>query len=431
MSTRAGLARIAAWLPVGGGAAGFAAVCTLPWHLHAGPLLLVDPFSAQVALLAGFVGLAAAAPRQADEPPLAGALVLILLAALPLAALAADAGLTWLALEAATIAAAALLAGSRRDGAVAAAWRLLVLAGVGLALALFGTVLLYLAALPALGPGLSAMSWHALAAAAPQARGGLLTPGFAFLLVGYGALAALPPLHAWRADAEAAASRHLAALLGALPAVALVPLLRTRALLAANAQAMPPGPPLLALGLLALLLAAFSLARQRDPRRRLALAAIGQSGVAAFAFGLGSTAADFAGLLHLTLLTLARTAVLPGRDRMQRRAGRLTVAAGTAALAALPPFGLFASTFLIVSETARRAPWLLPPLGLGLLAVGWALATELAARPCAAAANRREWWRDLLVLAPAWLALALVLLLGLAMPGPVVTWFAGAARVLQ
>ncbi|MFX9688383.1 hypothetical protein ABTO93_19505, partial [Acinetobacter baumannii] len=52
------------------------------------------------------------------------------------------------------------------------------------------------------------------------------------------------------------------------------------------------------------------------------------------------------------------------------------LAIAIAGIAGLPPFALFASEFLLVTETARAAWWLLAPLGLGLfLAVAAKIAT--------------------------------------------------------
>ena len=254
----------------------------------------------------------------------------------------------------------------------------------------------------------------------------MLSVGFVLLLAGYGTPAALVPLHTWLPEAEAALPAPLAGLLGgAMTNAALVAILRARGVLAANYAAMPPGPPLMALGLLSLLLAAFALWRQREGSRALAFVSIGQSGVAAFAFGLGGAAASFAGLLHLTLHTLAKSAAVQSLGT-ETPARRLTLAAGLVALAGLPPFGLFVSLFMIADETARRLPWLLAPLGLGLAVAAWALAVRLAALPAATTPGRgpAAAWLPLL---PAWLMLGLVALLGFAMPGPVVAWFAAAA----
>ena len=414
--------RAAWWLAVGGSTA--ALVCTGALVLSRAP----PGLPAHVALLTAFVAAATVwSARDLARPQ--HALALALLAALLAAVLTDRIGLTWLAMEAALLAGAALLGLTRAQGAASAGWRLLVLGGVGLALALFGSVLLYLAARPVLGAGAAAMRWTALAQVAPTLDGRLLSVAFVLLLAGYGTLAALVPLHTWLAEAEAALPPPLVGLFGgAMTNAALVAILRARAVLAGNSAAMPPGPALMALGLLSLLLAGFALWRQREAPRALAFVTIGQSGVAAFAFGLGGGAASCAGLLHLTLLTLGKSAAVQatGAGTPERR---LTLAAGLVALAGLPPFGLFASLFLIANETARRLPWLLAPLGLGLAVAAWALAVRLAALPPADAAERGP--AAYLPLLPAWLMLGVVALLGFAMPGPVVAWFAAAASAAR
>ena len=106
------------------------------------------------------------------------------------------------------------------------------------------------------------------------------------------------------------------------------------------------------------------------------------------------------------------------------------------ALAGVPPFGLFTSAFLIVMQTTRQAPLLAVPLGLGLAAGAWALAGRVVSL-CAAAPEPEAAPAPLpiapppVALLPAWLHLAVVLLLGLAMPGAAVEWLARIAEALR
>ncbi|MEJ1979370.1 MAG: proton-conducting transporter membrane subunit [Acetobacteraceae bacterium] len=114
--------------------------------------------------------------------------------------------MTWGAVEAGTIAAVLVVALPNTADAARASWKFFILAGVGIALALFGTIVLYVAASPALGPGWEAMSWSALMrATAARCNGTVLNLAFIFLLLGYGTKAALVPLHAWMPDAHARA----------------------------------------------------------------------------------------------------------------------------------------------------------------------------------------------------------------------------------
>jgi hydrogenase-4 component F len=362
-----------------------------------------------------------------------------------LALLSNNLGVTWVAMESATISAVLVVGLPRTAEAVEASWKFFMLCGVGIALALFGTIVLYLAALPAVGPGLPAMSWSALAPAAAKCRGTLLNLAFVFLLLGYGTKASLAPLHAWMPDAHAEGPTPVSAVLaGSVLNVALFVILRVRGLLAVNAEAIAPGPPIMALGLLSLLMAAFSLWRRRDIKRFFAFSTIEQSGVAAFAFGLGGPAAVFGGLLHLTLHTLAKAAVFQCVGRIcqmkgtqafagiggllaTHRALGLTLAAGVVAVAGLPPFGLFSSEFLIASETVRRIPPLALPLGLGLVVGGWALAARMIGVCLGAPTADHGPAPSALALAPAWLHLVLVLILGLAMPAALFDWLTAIA----
>ena len=347
-------------------------------------------------------------PRAAGARRLA--LAAGLLAALLLALLADQMLLGWAGLAAAVL----LLAGSlRTDGAADASWRLLLLGGAGLSLLLLGVLLFALAA------GSDAPRWIALAATAGRADAWLTTLGFAFVLLGAVVLAALAPC---------------AGVFGVLlPGVALTIILRARSVVAATPDALAPGPPLLALGLLAVLLAAVTVRRQTDFGRFLAVVAFGQFGVVAFAFGLGDGAAVFAGVLHLTLLTLLLAALLPLAvlPAPPHRRTALTLAAGLVALAGLPPFGLFTSLFLIVLDAARQAPLLAVPFTLGVAGIAWAIAARAVALcrhpepPNLSAAPTP------MALLPAWLLYALVLLLGLAMPGAVVEWLAGIAEAMR
>jgi hydrogenase-4 component F len=303
-------------------------------------------------------------------------------------------GLLWGAVETATIAATLGVSLPRTASALEAAWKYFVLGGVGIALALFGTAVTYLAAQPALGPGLAGMSFAALSAHAGQLDGRLMTLAFVFLLFGYGTKAALVPLHGWLPDAYAEGPAPLTATLsGLLLNVALIAILRFRHLMQANVaaggDAMLPGPFLLTLGLASLLLTAFSLWGRRDSRRFFGFSSIEHSGIAAFAFGIGGAAAIFAGLLHMLLHTLIKSALFQALTRAAALRGSAApgnfgfshlrglaatnrplawlLGACIFALTGLPPSGLFSSEFLIISQTIQRQPLLSLPLGLGLV----------------------------------------------------------------
>ena len=453
--------RAGAWINVAASTLCFLLAARLPWEVGAtGPWLLVDRLSAHMALLTAFIGMttswfsltyvrAEIASRRLDRRRLRlyHAMYQLFVGAMLLALLSNNLGVTWVAVETATIAAVLVVGLPRTADAMEASWKFFLICGVGIALALFGTIVLYVAALPAVGPGLPAMTWSEILPAAARCNGIVLNLAFVFLLIGYGTKAALAPLHAWMPDAHAEGPTPVSAVLaGSILNVALVVILRLRQLMAGNSEAIDPGPPIMALGLLSLLLAAFSLWPRRDAKRFFAFSTIEQSGVAAFAFGLGGSAAIFAGVLHLTLHTLVkasifqcvgRAAQLKGGQKFDQIGGLiashrmlgLTLAAAIVAVAGLPPFGLFASEFLIAVETFRRMPLASLPLGIGLVVGAWALMMRLQTLclgPPTPDLGRRQsapsGLRGALALAPVWAQLAIVLVLGLAMPEPMVAW---------
>jgi hydrogenase-4 component F len=367
-------------------------------------------------------------------------------------------GLLWVAVEGATISATLGVSLPRTASALEAAWKYFVLGGVGIALALFGTMLTYLAAQPVLGPGLPAMSFLALGANAARLDGSLMTLAFVFLLFGYGTKAALVPLHGWLPDAYAEGPIPLTATMsGLMLNVALLALLRFRHLMqvnfSAHGGAMQPGPFLLSFGLVSLLLVAFSLWRRRDARRFFGFSSIENSGIAVFAFGVGGAAVIFGGLLHMILHTLVKSALFqaltraaalrggagPGFYGFSHLRGMLAsnkwvgwlLVGCVFSLTGLPPSGLFTSEFLIVSQTIQRVPALSLPLGVLLLLCAIAIIRQvgpLAFAPPPKGTQPVAAGRGVGVV---YVHLAVVLVIAFAMPAVLVGALSGIAAGLQ
>ncbi len=376
----------------------------------------------------------------------------VFLGAQALALLSDNLGVMWVAIEIATLASVLMVAVHGTPAAIEAAWRFFLICGVGIALALFGTIVLYLAAQPVLGPGDAGLSWAALRAVAARCDPGMLDLAFVFLLVGYGTKAGLVPLHSWLPDAEAEGPIAISAVLsGLLLNAALMAVLRAEAIVGANPAATAAGPFLLALGLASVLLASLALWRRTDARRFFAWSSIGHIGIAAFAFGLGGAAAALAGLLHMIGHSVVKSAIffgigaaarLKGSQRIADIGGLVAshpalgwgLALAVAAVAGLPPFLLFASEFLLLRETAAALPWLLVPLGIGMVLMVAAKVATLQRlclgdpTPDAAAPGRAALLAATL---PLWLHLALALLLGIAMPAALAGMLAEAAGMLR
>src|SRR5437868_7999377 len=363
-----------------------------------------------------------------------------------LALAANNIGLMWVAIELATLSTVVMVGIYRTHEALEAAWKYFILGSVGIALALFGTILVYMSAQPAVGEGLPAMVWSLLIERAGDFDPALLNIAFIFLLLGYGTKVGLAPLHAWLPDAHAEGPTPISAVLsGLLLNVALYAVLRFKMLLAANPGALSPGPLMVAMGLVSLVFASFMLYRRRDIKRMFAYSSIEHMGIITFAFGMGGPLANFAGLLHMTMHSLTKSAIffavghiaqVKGTQRIADMGGLTEtnpvlgwgLVLGVVAIAGLPPLGIFMSEFLVVTSTFAREPWLAIVLVLGIL-IGVAglflrLNTIAFGNPRGATAKAEASY------VPMFAHLALVFVAGIYMPPVMVAWFQNVAKLL-
>jgi len=363
-----------------------------------------------------------------------------------LALVANNIGMMWVAIELATLTTILMVGIYRTHEALEAAWKYFILGSVGIGLALFGTILVYVAAEPHIGAGLNAMAWTELLKNAGSLDPALLNLAFVFLLLGYGTKVGLVPLHAWLPDAHAEGPTPISAVLsGLLLNVALYAVLRFKMLLAANAHTFAPGPLMITMGLVSVIFASLMLYRRRDIKRLFAYSSIEHMGIIAFAFGVGGPLANFAGLLHMTMHSLTKSAIFFSVGHVAQVKGTQKIAdirglsvshpalawalvIGVTAIAGLPPSGIFMSEFLVVSSTFARAPLLAVPLVVGLLLGIGALFLKLGGvvfgEPRGSTAPDRASY------VPFVTHLAIVLVAGVYLPGPIVSWFQHVAHLL-
>jgi hydrogenase-4 component F len=370
----------------------------------------------------------------------------LLMFAMNLALLANNIGVMWVAIELATLTTVLMVGIYRTHEALEAAWKYFILGSVGIALALFGTILVYMAARPVIGEGPEAMVWTRLLLNAIHFDPALLNLAFVFLLLGYGTKVGLAPLHAWLPDAHAEGPTPISAVLsGLLLNVALYALLRFKMLLAANPAALAPGPLMVIMGLISVVFAAFMLFRRRDIKRMFAYSSIEHMGIIAFAFGMGGPLANFAGLLHMTMHSLTKSAIFFAVGHISQVKGTQRIAdmggltqtnpvlgwglvLGVVAIAGLPPLGIFTSEFLVVTSTFARAPWLAVLLVCGLLVAFAALFLRL--NSIAFGEPRGDSKPAEASYVPMFCHLGLVLLVGIYMPPALVAWFQNVAQLL-
>ena len=364
-----------------------------------------------------------------------------------LALLTNNMGILWVAMEAATLTTVLLVSLYRTPASLEAAWKYFILCGVGIAQALFGTILLYFAAEKVLGSaGGTALLWTHLDEVKGQLEPTVLTLAFIFLLVGYGTKVGLAPLHNWLPDAHAEGPTPVSAVLsGLLLNVALYAVIRCKVLVDGAVKTELAGQLLMGFGLLSVVLAAFFLWRQKDIKRLFAYSSIEHMGIMTFAFGMGGPVANFAALLHMTVHSLTKSAIFfsvghaaqkAGTQVMDDIRGLLTLSPtvgwglmlGTLAILGMPPFGVFASEFLVLTTAMKQQPWATPILLLALGVAFAAIFTRVQQMVFGEAALKRLPESPALV--PVFAHLGFVLMLGLYIPPYLAQWFRQAAALI-
>lgn len=347
-------------------------------------------------------------------------------------------GMMWVAMEGATLATVMLVSLYRTPESIEAAWKYFILCGVGIAQALFGTILLYYAAIQ-ISDAENALLWSVLYENAELLNPEILEIAFVFMLIGYGTKIGLVPLHNWLPDAHSEGPTPMSAVLsGLLLNDALYAVVRNKMLVDGATQSHIAGYLMMGFGLLSFLVASIFLHRQKDIKRLFSYSSIEHMGLMTFAFGLGTSLSTFAALLHMMVHSLTKSAIfvtvghasqIAGTQSIEKIKGLIKtqpavgwgLLIGTFAIAGFPPFGVFTSEFLVLLATMQSYPWLAPFLLLGVGLAGAGLFRNI--QPMVYGKQPEGQLPVQINLWPVMLHLALVLWLGLAIPTFLADWF--------
>ena len=367
-------------------------------------------------------------------------------------AVANNLGVMWAAMEMATLASVFLVTFYGKVTSLEAAWKYAIIGGVGLSMALFGTLVAYYAGHSLTGSAaLSGLNWSVLAQHAAQLDKTSMRLAFVLILMGYGTKAGLAPMHTWKPDAYSEAPVPSAAILSsAMLNCALYGLIRFYILTSRCLGAEYPGRLLLLFGLLSMGVSVPFVLVQKNYRRLLAYHTIDHAGIMATALGLGGALGSLGLMMHMTFHTIAKSLLFLCAGNVYQhfrtdlfskikggvmRAMPLTGVVFLMAMLAIigmPPFSLFQSEFLIVRAAFDGGHFLTGVLfvlfGTGvfagaLLHVGGMI---LGPRGDAPVAAPRPWGNGSLI------ALASVLVvIGFWVPAPLLELIRGAARVVS
>ncbi len=372
------------------------------------------------------------------------------LAAMMLVLVSNSLGMMWVGVEASTLMTAFLICIHASPGALEAMWKYLLMCSVGVAVAFTGILLVAAATGPAGLHGMDALLWTTLMEAASRLNPMMLKAGFIFIVIGYGTKAGLAPLHNWLPDAHSHAPAPVSAVFsGFLLNAALYCILRCLPLVEAATGNEGWGRSILVIfGLLSILVAAAFIVMQRDVKRLLAYSSVEHIGIMALGAGIGGAGAA-AALFHLINHSICKpiaffcagrigqiygTHDLPGLTMIIRRAPvwGAGLIISLLALVGVAPFSVFLSEFLVLKAAVDHSLYVVAALfllGLGvvfiavlrhIIAMAWKPA-EQQAGPV-----KFSLPEALLIFIP----LAIVLLLGMWIPGPLLKILSRAAQVL-
>ncbi|WP_084029357.1 hydrogenase 4 subunit F [Lebetimonas sp. JH292] len=297
----------------------------------------------------------------------------------------------WAAIEATTLSSVFMVALYKNKRATESGWKYIIICSVGLAFALYATVLMYGAGYHALKNGESAMLWTSLYTNAKLLDPSALKLIFVFALIGFGTKAGLAPMHTWLPDVHSEGPSPTSAILSAvLLKCAILAIVRYYSVIGENVGFTYVQILTLVVSLLSIFIAAMFIIRQKDIKRMFAYHSVEHVGIIAFGFGIGGPLGVFAGLFHTMAHSLSKALAfcvsgnimkIYGTRDMDKMGGLMKINPLTAVLFAIAIFSLigapllavFVSEFLMVKAsimTTQYLPVFLFVVGLGIIVIG-------------------------------------------------------------
>jgi hydrogenase-4 component F len=367
-----------------------------------------------------------------------------------LVALANNLGVMWIAIEGTTLASVFLVTFYGRPTSLEAAWKYAMIGGVGLSMALFGTILTYYSArvIPGSTDTLSGLNWSVLVGNAAQFDKNAMRLAFILILLGYGTKAGIAPMHTWKPDAYSEAPIPVAAVMAtAVLNCALYGLVRFYVLAARCLGTEFLSQLLILFGLLSMAVAVPFILVQRSFRRLLAYSSIDHGGIMVLGLGFGGVLGPLGMLLHMTF----HSAVKPllffcagsahqhlGTDLFRKARGGLihsmpvtgpVFLMTSLAVAGAPPFSIFQSEFTIL-RAGFGAGHVLPSVLFVCFVIaifsGFLLHISRLVFGSAPGGTEPDRWKTYTVAALA----GLLVILGFWLPAPVFQLVETAARVV-
>jgi len=297
------------------------------------------------------------------------------------AILSANLALSWIFIEATTLASAYLIYFNKTKNALEATWKYVFICSIGIALAFVGIILL------SIGTGkYNSLFFNELYSHSDKISPFWIKLSFVFILIGFGTKMGLAPVHAWLPDAHSEAPSPISALLSAtLLNSAFLIILRFYKLMELTNTEYYAKILLISMGILSLFITAVFVFNINNYKRMLAYSSIENMGIIAIGIAVGGLGI-YAAMLHLLAHSLIKSSffLTAGNILKLYKTKRITEIGGIlkldkvtgwlwilcfVAIAGLPPSPLFISEYLLLKAMFEKNQIILAIIVIILLTV--------------------------------------------------------------
>ena len=290
-------------------------------------------------------------------------------------------GLSWVLVEATTLASAYLIYFTKTKTSIEAAWKYVFICSIGIALAFVGIILLTIST-----GELSSLNFYDLILNANTFNKFWLKLSFVFILFGFGTKMGLAPVHFWLPDAHSEAPAPASALLSAtLLNSAFYVILKVFNILVIANCASYARLVMYIMGFLSLFVAAVFIYHINNYKRMLAYSSIENMGILIIGTALGGLGI-FAAIIHLIghslikasfFLTSGNILKIYGTKKIKKITNIITTDKRTGwlwilcllGITAFPPSVLFISEFLIIKSIFLKEHYILALIFVLLLTI--------------------------------------------------------------
>ncbi len=344
-------------------------------------------------------------------------------------------GLNWVFLEATTLATAFLIYFDKTDEALDAAWKYIFICTIGISFAFVGIIFIS----KGVGGSVEELFYSNLYLNAKNIDTFWINIGFLFIVLGYGTKMGLAPMHSWLPDAHSEAPSPMSAMLsGTLLNLAFLGILRVYKIMIAADDLLFARNILLIMGVLSLVFSAAFILKIKNYKKMLAYSSIENMGIIAIGICIGGPGV-FAAFLHMIGHSLTKASFFLTAGNILHRyktkeSGKINslmhndYKTGTlwllsfVSIAALPPFPLFISEFMIVREMIGQGRIILTVIFLLLLTIIlYGMAKTIFRMLFGNDDNKpgEHFYDGILLYLPQIIFITLLLILGVYIPGPV------------